>query len=270
MRAVLPVISGLMIGLLSEVPVAQAQERPAAPAPTPIAEWSQQKISRMGRAIYRQDVAAGVATDALLAHLGDTPRPEGFAGWIVVEDGDKQLVRFIRNIDGQAHAAFDVEVRDGRAGEVRLADGLLPDAQQAIFRERQTATANIGRLRCSPRLNFVALPDPDSDNILVWLLTSTTDSNIVPMGGHYRFTISPDGGNVISRDMLSNSCLNMPRGPASSSQGTPVGLAVTQIVSRGPVETHVFLSLQNRMPIYVAAGERIFEVNGDRILQVRR
>lgn len=57
--------------------------------------------------------------------------------------------------------------------------------------------------------------------------------------------------------------------PASSTGNQPVALGTNQIVSQTPVETNVFLSLQIRMPIYVAAGDRIFVVDGSVICEVR-
>lgn len=250
-------------------PIVYAQER--APDPVPIEEWSTDKVSAMGAAIYRQDVAAWVSTDALIAHLAGAPPPVGLQGWIVVKDGDDQRVRYIRRDEaGVLRSAFDVVVREGRAGAVQVVDELLTDTEQARFRARQTAIDNIGRLRCSQQLNTVVLDDPDSDGWLVWLLTTTSDANIIPFGGHYRFRISADGQTVLHRDMLSNSCMALPRHQAGQN-GEPAALMVTQIVSQGPVETHVFLSLQNRIPIYVAAGEEgLFEVEGTEVRKIER
>lgn len=257
----------IAVGLLTVSAPALAQER--APAPVPVEEWSQQRVIAMGGAIFRQDQASSVATDALLAHLNGAPPPSGLAGWIVVEQGRDQLVRFVRMDGDVVRPAFDIPVRSGRAGAVTpVVTGELDATEQAQFRARLTAANNIGRLRCSQQLNAVVLDDPDSDEWLVWLLTSTTDANIVPMGGNYRFRISADGSSVIRGDMLSNSCLPMPKAGPDGQQ--PVALTVSQIVSNGPVETHVFLSLQNRMPIYVVAGDKLFEVNGARIRDVRR
>ena len=101
------------------------------------------------------------------------------------------------------------------------------------------------------------------------MLTSTTDANVVPVGGHYRFTISADGLTVLHRDQLSNSCLAMRKDEAGPGAQT-VALTVSQIVSQTPVETHVFLSLQNRMSIYVVVGRKLYEVNGAVIREVPR
>lgn len=240
-----------------------------APAPVPVEDWSHSRVIAMGEAIFRQDQAAAAATDALIAHLNGAPPPAGFAGWIVVDQGRDQLVRFVR-MDGEVvRPAFDVPVRNGRAGPVTAREtGDLSAPEQAQFRARLTAANNIGRLRCSPQLNAVVLDDPDSEDWLVWLLTSTNDANVVPMGGHYRFRISSDGSTVVRRDMLTNSCLPMSKAGPNGSRA--VALTVSQIVSDGPVETHVFLSLQNAMPVYVAADGKVFEVNGARIREVRR
>lgn len=248
---------------------APALAQSAAPAPVPIAEWPLSKISAMGQEIYRQDVAAWVATDALLERFAGSP-PEGLRGWIVVPDGEDQRVRFV-SLDGEVvRPGWDVVVQDGRAGTVEIVtDDVLSDQELARFRARQTAAANIGRLRCSANMNSVVADDPDSDGWLVWLLTSTNDANVVPMGGHYRFTVSADGLSVLSRDQLSNSCLPMAKTPPSPGDQT-TSLFITQIVSQTPVETHVFLSLQNRLPIYVGVGGKVFEVNGAAIREVRQ
>jgi len=245
-----------------------AQER--APTPVRIEEWSTDKVGEMGKAIYRHDVAAWVATDALVDHLAPAPLAAPLVGWIVVDQGPDLLVRFIRRDGDALYPAYDIPVHEGVAGAVvTVENGTLSPTETAAFLARQTAINNIGRLRCSAQLNTVVLDDPDSDGWLVWLLTSTTDANIVPMGGHYRFRISGDGSTVLRRDMLSNSCINMPIQQAGST-GQPAGLAISQIVSDGPVETHVFLSLQNRLPIYVMAANQVFEVNGADIRKVER
>lgn len=253
-------------GLLAAVSTpAFAQDR--APTPVPVEEWSTDKVAEMGKAIYRHDVAAWVATDALLAHLNGRAPTQGLAGWIVVEQGPDLLVRLVRTEGEATLPAYDIPIRDGVAGAVtEVTSGELSSGELARLRARNTA-ANIGRLRCSAQLNNVVLPDPDGDGWLVWLLTSTTDANIVPFGGHYRFCISADGSTVLRRDMLSNSCINLPR-EQEGRNGQPAGLVISQIVSNGPVETHVFLSLQNRLPVYVMAANQLFEVAGADIRKV--
>lgn len=268
MRVTCLLMSTAAMAFASPLMANPAPGRPQAveplPAPVPVEEWSLDKVSRLGREIYRYDRAAWLASDVLTA-LPDKSAFSTLRGWIVVPDGDALKVRFISEGDGGVfRAGWDVRVDNRGAGPMTVApDEPLPADQLAMFKARLTAANNIGRLRCSQRLNTVVIKDPDSDGWLVWLLTSTNDAAIVPVGGHYRFTISADGASVVRRDMLSNSCLPMPKGPPRGAQ--PAGLVVSQIVSSGPVETHVFLSLQNRIPIYVSAGNKLFAVEGDRI-----
>lgn len=237
-----------------------------APDPIPIEEWSLDKISAMGEAIYDHDRAAWVATDALLAHLVGGAPTAGLAGWIVVEDAEALRVRFLRHVGGALTSAFDVPVRGGRAGAVEIpADPTLSAVEQASFRARQTAIDNIGLLRCSQNLNTVVLDDPDSDGWLVWLLTPMPDNGAIPIGGHYRFQISADGGAVLRRDQLSNTCFFAERPPADASGAM---LFYTQIVSKAPVETHVFLSIQNQMTLVIMADDRYFSVGGTRIADI--
>lgn len=255
------VLAAALLGALPSAALAQT-----APDPVPIEEWPLEKISAMGEAIYDHDRAAWVATDALLAHLDGDPATVGIAGWIVVEDGETLRVRFLRNDGGDLTSAFDVPVRDGRAGAVEVpADPTLSAIEQASFRARQTAINNVGRLRCSQNMNTVVLDDPDSDGWLVWLLTPMPDNGAIPMGGHYRFQISADGGEVLRRDQLSNTCFFAERPPRDARDAM---LFYTQIVSKTPVETHVFLSIQNQLTLVITADGRYFTVGGRRIADI--
>jgi len=246
--------------LLGGLPTAAAAQR--APDPVPIEEWSLEKVSKIGQEIYRHDVAAWVATDALLDSFGNASPPAGMVGWIVVEDGDDLKVRFLRQESEVLKPAFDIRVEEGRAGAVEAVNGSLSAAETAQFRARQTAVANIGRLRCAPQMNAVVIDDPDSDDWLVWLLTPMLDDRI-PLGGHYRFRISADGGTMLRRDQLSNGCF-FAEPPPELERETAL-LFYTQIVSKGPVETHVFLSIQNRLALVIGAGDRFFSVEGSRV-----
>lgn len=248
--------AALLVGVATPV----AAQR--APDPVPIEEWSLEKVSKMGQEIYRHDVAAWVATDALIASFGNAPPAAGMVGWIVVEDGDALKVRFLRQEAEVLKPAFDILVEDGRAGTVDAATGPLSATETAQFLARQTAIANIGRLRCAAQMNAVVIDDPDSDEWLVWLLTPMLD-NRVPIGGHYRFRVSADGGTMLRRDQLSNGCF-FAEPPPELERETAL-LFYTQIVSKGPVETHVFLSIQNRLALVIGAGDRFFSVEGPRV-----
>ncbi len=238
------------------------------PPPAQVEAWTVEKTGRIGQAIWRQDMAAARATDALLAQSDGRP-PQGLIGWIVVNEGESQRVRFLSGTPDAPRAFKDVAVdAQFRAGPVvDAADPELPQDQIARFAARNTAAQNIGVLRCAARYNAVVLDDPDGDGWLVWLLASTTQANIVPMGGHYRYHVSTDGKTVERREQLSGSCLDMDKRQATQG-GQTVGLVTNVIVAPRPLEVHVFLSLLNRVPIYVMADQKLWAVEGARIRQM--
>lgn len=254
-----------LFAILSLAPAAHAADD--AP-PAQVEAWPLQQTGAVGSSIFLQDRAAARATDALLARFGGKP-PEGLIGWIVVENGEDQLVRFLVGDPVAPRPGYDILVdKNGRAGAViEATDAALPDDQAVRYFARNTAASGIGQLRCAARYNAVVLDDPNSDGWLVWLLASTTDANKVPMGGHYRFHVSADGRTLEKREQLSNSCLDLDR-RQSGQNGQPVGLMTNVIVAPQPLEVHVFLSLLNRLPIYVAAGDKLWSVQGALIREV--
>lgn len=114
MRIAATIAAAMLLG--ASAPPALAQER--APDPVPIEEWSPERVGAMGQAIFDQDRAAWLATDALLAHLNGVA-PSDLRGWIVAKDGEDQRVRFVR-MDGETlKPGWDIVVRQGRAGPGR-------------------------------------------------------------------------------------------------------------------------------------------------------
>lgn len=260
MRLVYALAFALTIASQSPV-LAQADK-----SPPQIESWPLSQISDMGQEIYRQDVAAWVATDAFIAKLGDKP-PVGLVGWIVVSNGDDQIVRFVVQTDGVLKSGWDVPVRHGVAGEVvQTANLPLSDVESAMFKARQTALDASNPLRCSRTVNTAVTHVPQGEGWIVWILTPMPDRNVIPMGGHQRLTISQDGSTILRRDLLSAGCMGI---GGLTSDNPPAAAYVTSVVSDRPTEAHVFLSLQSRIPIYVSAGkDNLFEVNGARIRSV--
>ncbi len=249
--------------------VAQTQARTGAgalPPPTPIEEWPLSKVSSVGAEMYRLDSAAWVATDALRAAV-DEAEVRSIRGWLIEPtDADGLTVHFYRQGEPDPIPRWDVVVRAGKAEAVTPAvETSLTQAQLSQARALATARANVGTLRCSPTLNTVIMDDPDSDGWLVWLLTPMPEDRKLPMGGHYRFRISADGASVLRRDQLSNTCLFLDRPPGRRGEAM---LVTSHIVSSGPIETQVFLSIQNQVTIVVLAGDRYFSVGGARIADI--
>jgi hypothetical protein len=226
----------------------------AADQPPPIRAFDIPTIERLGGAIYRQDRAAWLATDAVMAKVAD-PHGAGIKGWIVEGEGDDEKVRFLRDTGAGLEAGYDVLVTDkGAQAVVEPTDRSLTANERTAFAARQTAIRNLPDA-CRPGYNSVLIRDVEGDGWLVWLLAPSPARDAIPFGRHYRFSISADGQTVNRIDALSASCLTM-----DAKQDLPAGaksaaLYVTHIVSPTPVETHVFLGLLYRIPIAVGTGK---------------
>lgn len=267
MKRLIPLIPALMLAV---APASLLAQTPApAAVTTEVTEWPLAKIAALGTDLYRHDQAAWVATDVFLAFLGDA-RPSDIVGWIVTGKGTDLTVRFLRRgEDNDLRPGWDIKVVDGVPGPVVPAadTAVLGEREKAAFRARQTASSGLGQAPCSRTMNAVVLADPDSEDWLVWLLTPVPSAGAVPIGGHIRHRVSADGLTLLSREPLSRSCLTLE--PSTTPDGsTTAGLFATHIVSDTPVETHVFLSLQSGLPLYVGTGDIVWLVDGATIEQV--
>jgi hypothetical protein len=231
----------------------------AADSPPPIREFSIATSERLGREMARQDAAAWVATDALRPHVPD-PAAAHLRGWIVEDTATGQRVRFLRDDGHGLEAGFDVDVTPELKTSVsEPADRTLTAEEKARFAAWMTAATGLRGLPvCGPNYNHIVLKDPEGDGWLVWMLSPMPEMGAMPIGGHYRFTVSADGSAIIRRDALSASCYVIPK--PDTKQGKPAAVFVTHVVSPTPVETHVFAQLQNGTPLLVGAGEHMWVV----------
>jgi len=254
--------TALSLALLSASPLtAQEAARPE------IRAFDLRTTEQLGAAIYRQDSAAWVASDALQAEVSDLANAK-LVGWIVVDAADGQKVRFLRRVDGRLEAGYDVDVSP--ALKTRLyapVDRALTASEVAMFAARTTASANLaGQPVCRPGYNTVVLKDPQGDGWLAWLLAPMPAANVVPVGGHYRFTISADGLKMLRRDALSASCMTMDPRQDLPAGAAPAGIGLTHVVSPTPTEVHVFLQLQSRLPMMIGAGGRMWTIDQGSII----
>lgn len=228
-----------------------AQDHP--PPPAPIETWSFEKMEVMGRAISRQDRAAIAASDVLHRRFpqGDPP---GLVGWVVMEEGDNQRVRFVLDDGSGPRAGWDVTVRERRAGPlVQPIETARSASELAQYRARQTAARNVPPMRCR-RLNSAVLKDPDSDDWLVWLLASADDARTLPFNGNFRFRISADGQTLLRRDQLFTQCYGHPR------QQNTVQETLTLASGVPPSEVIVYISIENGHEIAIEDSPTSFVV----------
>jgi hypothetical protein len=212
-------------------------------------------LEKLGHDMYVQDQAAWHATDALFAlHPPAELVKENVHGWIVEDQPDGQLVRFIRDGDAGPEAAYDISNATGAPKVSVPQDRRLSDREKAQYAARTLAIKSVTQ-RCGDNYNTVVLKDPEGDGWLAWALAASTDPKLVMAGRHYRLSVSADGTQALRTDALSRSCLAL-RKDGAPAGATITGLFSTQIVSNIPVETFVFLSLQHHMPFFVGTPDR--------------
>jgi hypothetical protein len=197
----------------AQAPSTHGKASPAVPLPS-IREFDLPTIERLGREIYRQDQLAWVATDVVLASVSqESLRANGACGWIVDTTGGEPLVRFLRKNAGGVEASYDVRFPIvGKPAMETPVDHRLSAYQLTLFNALATAQERLIKDHCplcTGRYNSVVLDDPAGPGLLVYLLHAETASNLVPVGGHYRISVSADGSTATRIDRLSVTCLTM-------------------------------------------------------------
>lgn len=212
-------------------------------------------LERLGHDMYLQDQAAWHATDALMAlHPQADLLKENVHGWIVEDRQDGELVRFIRTSDSGPEAAYDVSYTGGKPVVSVPQDRNLTDSEKGQYAARDLAIKSVTQ-RCGDNYNTVVLKDPAGPGWLAWALAATNNPNLIMAGGHHRLSVSADGTQVLQMDALSRSCAILEKGQAPAGK-TLAGLFTTQLVSNLPVETFVFISLGQDIPIFVGTPDR--------------
>ncbi|MDX2167741.1 MAG: hypothetical protein SF182_11780 [Deltaproteobacteria bacterium] len=247
----------LLVALLLALAGCSSAARPPATvqAPPPDSEADIADAERLGQMLFVHDMAAWQATDAL-ARAGAIQADSPVRGWITVPQPTGMLVRFIGAPDGTPVAFYDVMLTAHSPPAVQRWDrpAPLPADQAAAARARATAMAS-ATLDCSDRYNTVVFRDPMAagDDWLVYILPATTVTGRIMVGRHERITVSEDGNQVRQRRALSQDCgyIDQSGIPAGASNVT---LALTNLATPTPNESHVFLTLSHRLPFAVGTA----------------
>ena len=132
-------------------------------------------------------------------------------------------------------------------------------------RAKQTAMAALQGKLFDIHYDYVVLDDPDGSGFLVYALGRTNNPNDNILAGHFRVTISADGGKAERVDALSRSLAIQRNGEGLPVGSHQVGMYMVQIVSSKPLETLIYTSNLTKMPIAVATppnGQVWFIENG--------
>ncbi|HRI67320.1 MAG TPA: hypothetical protein PK156_23920 [Polyangium sp.] len=236
----------------------------------PDLEQQIRRSSAIGVQLYLLDKVSAIGTDVMLANIPN-PQARGLRGYLPMRAGDDQgnpsdsfLVLFFTN-ETPPRIACETRITPNRKPEFKEFDPpRVPDELvAALFSARQIAMAawpNTGQ-----PLNPVLLPGAalGEDGILVYLLVGTNKPNVAVFGQHFRALVPMNGTKVSYMMPMSKSILEL---PTRAPDGEAIeALTVTHIVTDYPLETHVFISLQMKMPIYVVTNRGLWYVNGDEI-----
>jgi hypothetical protein len=241
----------LWLTLLASVIASEAAEE----KPAPIRAFDVATLSRLGREIHQHDQLAWKATDVVMAQVGlERLKKDGGRGWVVdISDAKSPVVRFLRSGANGPESLCDVIFASNGTPELSVPKNReLTAIQQAQAGALETAKARFvaGDLAwCGGNPNTVVLDDPDGAGFLVYFLRAKPAMDQVPVGGHYRFTVSADGKKVEQVDRLFASCLTMSKKAPDGS--TTEMIVMSHVVSPTPLETHVFLTLQEGLPFLV-------------------
>lgn len=225
---------------------------------------------RLGREIYEQDRRAAIAAEL----VGDNfdPAAERLVGFITSGDARHLRVRFVRDTDQGHQAAIDAVFDELLLPSLERAAQPVLDAAELAQVAARLAVARDAATRCNGRYNTVALPDPDGDGLLVYALAASEDPAAVMVGGHVRYSVSADGRTIEHTEPLATTCAVAPLADlerAARSDGAE-GLALRTTLSNTPLESHVFLSLTQDLPLFVVGNDlRMWRVEAGRMRVVR-
>lgn len=205
----------------------------------------------LGRLLWLYDQAAWHATDALFAKT-DPAKIDNPRGYVVIpREGDDMLdTIFVVERDGELRefARYTVNVDSVVGGG--LVEGPLPSLSSLAARMFAARSAGLEAMQaegfglCSrTNPNTLTLPPDGNGNIAFYLLTSTEDAEIYPMGGHYRADIAPDG-SVVSTTRYMNTCFDLPTAAPIGQEGQAGHAGVSYLFGDTPTEIHVFVGYQ--------------------------
>jgi len=249
--------------------VFMAQDGLADDAPSPIRQFDIATVEKLGQDMYAQDQEAWKASDVLTAqYSADQRKAEKLHGWIVDARGNFAVVRFVRDGANGPEIFCNVTfAQDFAPNCTEPQDRTLDPEELAQYDARTLALKNVDH-PCSDTYNTVALRDPQGDGWLVWAMAATkTDSDLIIIGGHYRFTISADGKTIREKDALSKSCLQFHRDKGPN--GEKADIIFTHVVSPVPIETEVFASLSYKVPFRIGTLDgKAWKIEGAAIANI--
>jgi hypothetical protein len=245
------------------------------PIPADLAAQVQQSID-LGHTLYLIDMASAIGTDMLQKKLG-TSDANGIGGYLTVQDADSAgkalssfLVLFFTNeVTPRIAYRIHVSLKQDKTAQIEEVQPPQPADSRVLklIRARQTA---IKAVPFQQPINPVVLPAEviGQKGILVELLAATNKPGILVLGKHYRVIIADDGQEIKSITPLSKGILEL--STVDERGARAAGLWATHLVTDYPLETHVFASLLNKVPLAVGTSRGVWLVNQGTIVLISK
>jgi hypothetical protein len=222
-------------------------------------------VTERGRALYTYDQAAWHGTDAFFALHPDTSGLTHYicietpAGWEVVfpkwnETHDRLLVAYEAKQAQEPQDYTAVKYDPPREG---------PEDLVAKEHALELAIGDFGTPKRS--YNTAILPAGDG-NLYVYLYPAQTKSDVWPLGGDVRYTISADGKQIVEKRQLHKTILDFQFDPKLKI----VSGVHSHVLSDVPEDTDVLYVLTRRpsIPEYIGTAKHVFAINIDGSIQV--
>jgi hypothetical protein len=224
----------------------------------------------IGRQLYVLDKVSAIATDVLAAKVPDF-RHKNLGGYLPLQEAGDDLrpkssyvVSFFTR-DKPVRIAYEIRVQPDVKPELTTYDPPKPALSSFAWMAKARQAA-IEALPATPQpLNPVILPAAllGETGAMVYLIAGTAKPNTAVFGQHFRVRFA-EGSCTPSYVMpLSKTILEVPINPPNG--GDAEALIVTHLVTEWPLETHVFVSLLTRKPVYVGTSAGLWAVEGDKI-----
>jgi hypothetical protein len=233
-----------------------------------IRAFSVAQLEALGRTLYEIERRTDIAVDLMNEHYN--PDEEKIGAWVTEGEPRKLLVRFVRFTESGAEPIFDAKFDELLLPSFSSAQGeTLSPFQESQLTARRVVQPHL-TAPCSRHYESVVLKDPTRAGLLLYALALEDNHTDIMLGGHHRFSLSADGRRMLQADALSTSCASATLAQLQASDGTQ-GVAVRANLSDTPLEIHVYLSLRNRIPLYVVTRDlKMWEIKDGHMRVIRQ
>jgi hypothetical protein len=235
----------------------------------PLSEEESAAITQRGRMLAEYETATGNALKAVMAtnpaqgeidHYVARKTAEGWAAVFGRFSGqhDKFLVVY------EAAAGADPQVFSVKKDDPpREDDGFFYFAARAI-------DIAMHDFRGEKRPYHFAVLPAKQDQMYVYVYPTQRTAGVYPLGGDVRYLFSSDGSTIIERRQLHKTILES-RGSVPE-RAKVVGGSHSHVLSDVPEDTDVYYVLTRKPPVpeWVGAGGRVYEIQTDGTIKVRK